>query len=191
MNENTHLGFSYKFKSPFTCENWHSNLSFFLASPSNSPSFCALEKNENAFLPTTTLQGSTKLTMSTLELVKNGGASVLSTMFSIHSMSSLGFSFLRLCGFYICGCSISTLIFLLLVHTHTFCVVVVSLGIYLYCIHTHTLSLCVVGCSLHTHTHTHSLDVICPFIFMTHTFCVCVCVVGCFFFTHIHTQLCF
>jgi hypothetical protein len=61
-----------------------------LASPSNSPPFCALEKKEeNALLLTTTLQGSTKLAMSTLELIKNGRGGVLSIMFSIRSMSCI------------------------------------------------------------------------------------------------------
>jgi hypothetical protein len=47
------LGISYKFKSPFTCENL-CQLSTF-ASPFDSPSFHSLEKVENALLLTTTL----------------------------------------------------------------------------------------------------------------------------------------
>ncbi len=49
--------------------------------------FCFF-KFENALLPTT-LWGFTKPTMSILELVKNKGVGVLSTMSSIYSMSSM------------------------------------------------------------------------------------------------------
>jgi hypothetical protein len=47
----TGLGISYKFKSPFTCENLHFDFSLF-APPFDSPSFLSLEKIENALLLT-------------------------------------------------------------------------------------------------------------------------------------------
>ncbi len=84
----TGLRTSYKSKSPSTCENWCFNLPLF-APPSDSPPFHSLGKAKNAFLLTTTLWGSTKLTMSILELVKNGGVDVLSTMSSIHNIYSI------------------------------------------------------------------------------------------------------
>jgi hypothetical protein len=48
----------------------------------------ALAMSKNAFLLVPTLRGFTKPTMSTLELVKNGGVGVLLTMSSIHNMFS-------------------------------------------------------------------------------------------------------
>ncbi len=48
------LGISYKFKSPFTCENLRFNFPLF-APPFDSPSFYSLAKVENALLLTTTL----------------------------------------------------------------------------------------------------------------------------------------
>ncbi len=53
-----------------------------------SPSCRALGRVENAFLVTTTLWGSTKLTMSTLKLVKMKELVCSYTMSLIHSMSS-------------------------------------------------------------------------------------------------------
>jgi hypothetical protein len=88
----TSLKISYKSKSPSTCENWCFNLPL-SAPPFDSLPFHAFGKVENTFLLATTLWGSTKLTMSILELVKNGGADVLSTMSSIHSIYSIFIEF--------------------------------------------------------------------------------------------------
>jgi hypothetical protein len=79
------LQISCKSKSPSTCENWCFNFSLFVT-PYDSTPFYVLGNAKNAFLETT-LQGSTKLAMSTLELVQNGGVDVLSTMSSIRNMS--------------------------------------------------------------------------------------------------------
>ncbi len=54
-----------------------------------SLSFHARGRAKNVLLLTINLWGFTKPIMSTLKLVKNGGASVLSTMSSIHSMSTI------------------------------------------------------------------------------------------------------
>jgi hypothetical protein len=48
-----------------------------------------LGKTKNAFILATALQRYTKLAMSTLKLVKSGGIGVLSTMSSIHRISSI------------------------------------------------------------------------------------------------------
>jgi hypothetical protein len=55
---------------------------------SNSTPFHALQKVETTLLATT-LCGYTKPTMSTLELFQNGGADGLSTISSIHNISSI------------------------------------------------------------------------------------------------------
>ncbi len=62
-----------------TYENWHFKSSLFVAPGDLTPfdPFHALWKAENAFLAIT-FWGSTKLAMSTLELVKNGRVGVLS-----------------------------------------------------------------------------------------------------------------
>ncbi len=69
----TSLRIPYKFKSPSIQENWHFNPSLF-APLSNSITFRALGKVENAFLLATTLWRFTKLAMSILELVKKQGS---------------------------------------------------------------------------------------------------------------------
>jgi hypothetical protein len=79
------LRISCKSNSCSTCENWYFNFSLSVP-PLDSTSFHALGKARNALLATT-LWGSTKLAMPTLELVKNGRVSVLSIMFSLHNMS--------------------------------------------------------------------------------------------------------
>ncbi len=61
--------------------------------PSNSPPFHVLGRAKHAFLLPTTLWGYTKPNMSTLKLVKNGGACVLSIMSSIHSIFSIFIEF--------------------------------------------------------------------------------------------------
>jgi hypothetical protein len=48
----TDLSISYKFKSPFGCENWHFNASLSIP-PFDSVSFHAPEKVKNAFLAIT------------------------------------------------------------------------------------------------------------------------------------------
>ncbi len=68
-----------KSKSPSTCENWFLNPPF-STTPSDSTPLHALGKAKNALLLAITLRKSTKPTMSTLGLVKNGKACVLSTM---------------------------------------------------------------------------------------------------------------
>ncbi len=59
---------------------------------SNSTPFHALQKVETTLLATT-LCGYTKPTMSTLELFQNGGADGLSTISSIHNISSIFIKF--------------------------------------------------------------------------------------------------
>ncbi len=68
--------------------NWRFNFWLF-APPFDSPPFHTLGKAENAFLLATTLWRCTKPTMLILELDKNGKVGVLSTISSIHSLSSI------------------------------------------------------------------------------------------------------
>ncbi len=81
------LRISKKSKSLSTCKNWCFNPSL-STPPSNSIPFHALEKTKNALLMTT-FGRFTKLAMSTLKWIKEGEASVLSTMSLIYNMLSI------------------------------------------------------------------------------------------------------
>jgi hypothetical protein len=77
----TGLRIPCKWKFFSTYENWHFKPSLFATPGDSTPfhPFHAFWKAENVFLAIT-FWGSTKLAMSTLELVKNGGVGGLSTM---------------------------------------------------------------------------------------------------------------